>query len=426
MTNKAVFALLVLILLASLGVAYYTYTLSREIDILQAQLVAIGQAQDQRSEELGNSITALSDKTTAGLNALSGELSATEETISTLENGLDNARNIIDSMQQEVARTGSEVTDLRSDLDRLSGMSGSVINAERIFQEASQAVVRISNGEQTIGSGFLYNDSGHVATAFHVIEDLGRIYVIFPDGRVSLVTGTAGSRESDVAVLTITNRPDFEPSPVADSDETHIGEPVVAIGNPFDLTDSITAGIVSQVNRFAEIGTGLNSRRVANLIQFDAPANPGNSGCPLFNAQGEVVGMVIARIQPGEGDGIYYAVSANKLRKVADTLIASGFFAYPWIGVNITDLTPEIVQDRGLDSIYGALVQAVSPDSPAEAAGIKVNDIIVGMDGFMMQSVADVTSYLGEHRTPGEEATVQLIRNGNELTLPLTVGTVSP
>ncbi|MFC1963856.1 trypsin-like peptidase domain-containing protein [Chloroflexota bacterium] len=423
MTNKAILTLLVFILLTSLGLAYYSHTLNQQIEALDSQLVTLGQEQNQRSNQLDEKIASLREETNAGLDLLSGKISETESEVGALGNELENTRNSITSTQGEIAQSKTEISDLQANLNKVKDMSAAVINAEEVFQEVSHTAVRISNGERTIGSGFLYDSQGHVVTAYHVIEDLSQIYVIFPDGRVSLVTDTAISQESDVAILTITNRPDFDPPPVANSDEAHIGEPVVAIGSPFDMADTMTAGIISQVNRFTEISSGSRSRWIANLIQFDAPANFGNSGCPLFNARGEVVGMVIARVQPGEGDGIYYAVSANKLRKVADALIANGSFAYPWVGVNISDLTPEIVQDRGLDSIYGALVRSISPESPAEATGIVRDDVIVGIDGFAIRNVADLTSYLGEHRVPGEETTLQIIRGGNELNLSLTVGT---
>ena len=161
---------------------------------------------------------------------------------------------------------------------------------------------------------------------------------------------------------------------------------------------------------------------VPNLIQFDAPVNPGNSGGPLANANGEVVGIVVARINPSEGDGIYWAVSSNKAKRVATALIAHGSFDYPWIGTGIADLTPQIVQDRALETANGVLVTEIFDNSPAQTAGIKVDDIIVSMDNVSVKDSADLTSYLGEFKSPGDAATIGLIRGTARLNLDIKVG----
>ncbi|MFC2042218.1 S1C family serine protease [Chloroflexota bacterium] len=297
-----------------------------------------------------------------------------------------------------------------------------MMDANKVYEKVSAATVRISNGEGTVGSGFLFDTGAHVATAYHVIENLDKIYVVFPDGRVSIVTNRARSPDSDVAILTITDKPDIIPPPLADSSKVRIGEPVVAIGNPLGTTETLTAGVVSQTDRFAEISSDSRTRWIPNLIQFDAPANFGNSGCALFNSAGEVIGMVIARVNPGEGDGIYYAVSANKLKRVAASLIAQGSFNYPWLGVNVTDLTPKIVQNRGLETANGALVGGVTAGSPAQAAGIKADDIITDIDDFSIRNTSDLTSYLGEYKSADEEATLKIIRGTNSLEISLKIG----
>ena len=204
-----------------------------------------------------------------------------------------------------------------------------------------------------------------------------------------------------------------------------VGEPIVTIGNPFNLPQTLTAGIVSQINRFVEIEYDSKTSWVANLIQFDAAVNFGNSGSPLVNSAGEVIGMVIARIHPNEGDGIYYAVSSNKVNRVATSLIDKGFFDYPWLGVEIADLTPQIVQIRELETTNGVLVKKVSPESPAAAAGIKVDDIIVAIDETATRDIADLTSYLGEHKSPDELVSLTLIRDTTKLELSFKIGTRS-
>ena len=255
-----------------------------------------------------------------------------------------------------------------------------------------------------------------------MVENLTNIYVILPDGRASRATITGISEHSDIAVLELDTEVDIAPPLLADSSEIRIGEPVVAIGNPFDLTGTLTAGVVSQVNRFVEIEGGAQSRWIANLIQFDAPANPGNSGCPLMNAKGDVIGLVIARINPSEGDGIYYAVSANKMKRVATSLIEHGFFNYPWLGISMINLTPQLAETKNLDTINGILVTGYPAISPARAAGVTIDDIIVAIDGIKISNAADITAYLGEYKSPDEVATLTVIRNGREIELSVKLG----
>ena len=260
-------------------------------------------------------------------------------------------------------------------------------------------------------------------TAHHVVERLSEIYVILPDGRISTALITGSCKYSDIAILTLQDELVIEPLTLADSTTVKIGEAVVTIGNPLELTETITSGIISQINRFVEVRYESQARWVANIIQFDAAVNFGNSGSPLLNSEGEVIGMVIARVEPDRGDGIYYAVSSNKVKRVATSLIEQGFFDYPWLGVEITNLTPQIVRDRGLETTNGALVKKVLTESPAKAAGILVDDIIVAIDGVTVRGIADLTSYLGEHKSPDELATISLIRGATELELSLKIGT---
>ncbi len=306
--------------------------------------------------------------------------------------------------------------------DIAADFSPSLINANKIYQRARQAIVRVSNGEQTVGSGFILDDQAHVVTAYHVTEKLSTIYVILPDGSISSATITGSSQYSDITVLTLEDEPAIEPLVLADSTMVRIGEPVITIGSPFDLTETLTSGIVSQTNRFVEINSNSKARWVPNLIQFDAAANFGNSGGPLLNSDGEVIGMVIARIKPDEGDGIYYAISSNKLKRVVTSLIDQGSFDYPWLGIDMANLTPQIVQDKELETANGVLIKKVLTDSPAEAAGIKVDDIIVAIDGMVIRDIADLTSYLGENKSPGELATLILIRDAAKLELSLEIG----
>jgi len=243
-----------------------------------------------------------------------------------------------------------------------------------------------------------------------------------PDGRISRATVAGSCQYSDIAVLTLEDGLDIKPPTLVDSVTVRIGEPVAVVGYPFNLTQTLTSGIVSQINRSAEIEYDWQTRWIANLIQFDAAVNFGNSGSPLLNSEGEVIGMVIGRVKPEEGDGIYYAVSSNKVKRVANSLVSQGSFDYPWLGLEVANLTPEMVRIRGLETTHGVVIRRVFTGSAAEVAGIRVDDIIVAMDGVTVSDVSELTSYLGEYKSPDELAIVALIRGSRTLELTLKIG----
>lgn len=413
MVNKVIIGILVFLVVLNGGLSMHSYLLSQQINALSEQLTS---SQEEQATQIGavtDELIAFKGESLNKIGILRKELDGTVTKIDILGEEIDGAMTKINVVQNE---TRGEIRGLVSEL------SQSVLNATKIYQEATQAVVRITDGERVIGSGFIIDDEGHVVTAQHVIEDITEIEVILADGSISAATLVGSSRPSDVAILALENAPAAKPLRFADSATLLVGQPVVTIGNPLNLTATLTSGVVSQFNGYLEIEYDSQRRPVANLIQFDAPVNFGNSGCPLLNSRAEVIGMVIARVNPERGDGIYYAVSSNKLKRVTASLINQGFFDYPWLGVDVTDLTPQEAKDRELDTINGVLVNEVLAGGPAETAGIKVDDIIVAIDGQTIRNVADLTSYLGEHKTPGEKATLTLIRGKTKLELPLEIG----
>lgn len=424
MTHKVIIGILVFLAIFSGSLGYYSYTLNQQIGYLNEKLIVFQEEQVTWVAAVSGALTNLRgetltqvgnlkdgiDKTLTKINSIEDEIDGTQTRIVTLEDKTDETLDKIDALTAKISDATGELTQ-------------SVINASEVYQKVSLATVMISNGETTIGSGFIFDNHGHVVTAQHVVDNLSTIYVVLPDGRLSEAISTGSCQISDVAVLRLEDELDgVEPSALADSAKVRIGEPVAVIGTPFDLTGTLTTGIVSQIDRFAEIQYDAQSRRVPNLIQFDAAVNYGNSGGPLFNSEGEIIGLVIARVNPNDGDGIYYAVSANKVKRVVDELIIYGSFDYPWIGVTVSNLTPQAAQTRDLETTNGALVGGINPDGPAEVAGIKVDDIIVAIDGVNIRDVAGLTSYLGEYKSPGEAATITLIRGNSEMELSLEIG----
>ena len=415
MANKVIIGILVLLLVINAAIGTYAYLLSSDIDTLSRQIT-------EQKEELTNQLGVVSDE----VEALGSETEARFDTVEEgIQSNLAGINTLGDEIAEETALTESKIAGLEagiSDIRNELTETGSVLNADEVYQAVSRSVVEVSDGEHTIGSGFVYDNDGHVVTANHVIDELTTIYVVFPDGRTTPASVVGSCPLSDIAVINLERQVDITPLALADSAGISIGEPAVAIGSPFDEGGTITAGIVSQLGRFEEIGDETESNWIANLIQFDAPANFGNSGGPLFNAAGEVIGIIVARIEPEIGDGIAYAVSANKVRRVADAIIERGFFNYPWLGVEVSDITPLLAELLDRESVHGALVGQVTPGGPANLAGVRSDDIIITINGVSITEVADLVSYLGEHGSPGDSATLIIIRDDAEIELTATLG----
>jgi S1-C subfamily serine protease len=409
MANKVIVGILIFLLILGGGLGAYSYTLKQQIEVISAQLEVYHKKQTAQIGTVRDTVTTLRGETLAGFDTLQRDVGGALTDIGTLED--------------EVDETLTEVGALEDDIHLvIAALSQSVINADAVYQKLRDATVGISNGEKTVGSGFVLDTLGHVVTAQHVVERLSTIYVVLSDGRSSKATVVGSSEYSDIAVLKLDADLVGALSTLADSAMVRIGEPVVTIGNPFDQKETLTSGIVSQINRFIEIEYDSKTRWVASLIQFDAAVNFGNSGGPLMNSEGEVIGMVVARVHPSDGDGIYYAVSSNKIDRVAASLIAQGSFDYPWLGVEITDLTPKFIQGRALETTNGVLVGRVLAESPAEVGGIRSEDIIIAVDAIAVRDIGDLNSYLGEHKNPGELVSLTLIRGSAELEISLKIG----
>ena len=422
MANKVTIGLLIILLVLAGGFGYYAYTSHQQINLMRGELNAFQSEYAARTGTLSDELLSLKNELRTGLASLGTGIEKSIAHTADLEAKVDANLGMIDSLENEVGANAASIGTMKQELAETFGPAGSFMNASDIYREASQVVVRINDGQRTVGSGFIYSPEGHILTAHHVIDLLDEIYAVFPDGRVFPASVVGSCAFSDVAVLELDSVSVFEPPVVSDSNTIKVGDPVAAIGSPFDLAESLNTGIVSQVNRFVDIEYSGQVRWVSNLIQFDAAVNSGNSGGPLFDSDGNVIGLVIARVEPVEGDGIYYAVSSNKLKRVADSIIVNGYFDYPWLGVNISDLTPQQVQDMDLESIHGVLVSQVITDSPADTAGVQVDDIIIAIDSTEIGSLALLTSYLGEYTSPGEPATLTVIRGTDTIDLPLEVG----
>ena len=278
--------------------------------------------------------------------------------------------------------------------------------------DADRAPRRINS----LGSGFIIDASGLVVTNNHVIADADEINVILNDGSKLPAQLVGKDSKSDLAMLRVKTDKTLKAVKFGDSDKLRLGEWVVAIGNPFSLGGTVTAGIVSARNR------DINSGPYDNYIQTDAAINRGNSGGPLFNLNGEVVGVNTAIISPSGGSiGIGFAVPSNSALAVIDQLRQYGETRRGWLGVRIQQVTDDIAESLNIKLPHGALVAGVDDKGPAKPAGIEPGDVVVKFDGRDVREMHDLPRIVAD--TPvGKEVDVVVIRKGKEETHRVKIG----
>jgi serine protease Do len=269
----------------------------------------------------------------------------------------------------------------------------------------------------SLGSGFIVRPDGYIVTNNHVVDGASDITVKLSDGRHFTAKVVGRDEKTDVALLKI----DAQNLPViafGNSDNLQIGEPVMAIGNPFGLEGTVTTGIVSAKGRV--IGEGPYD----NFIQTDASINPGNSGGPLVNQAGQVVGIDTAIVsQSGGSVGIGFAIPINEAKNILPQLQAQGHVTRGWLGVTIQPMTAELAKAFHLEQDHGALVAQVMPDSPAAKAGLKTGDVITEYDGHTIAKAGDLSRLVSG--TPvGQSATVRVLRDGKPLTVTAQIATL--
>jgi serine protease Do len=268
----------------------------------------------------------------------------------------------------------------------------------------------------SLGSGFVVDPEGIVITNNHVISDADEISVVFGNGDKLRAEILGRDQKTDIAVLRVKPTKPLKAVKFGDSDNLRIGEWVVAIGNPFGLGGSVTAGIISARNR------DINSGPYDNYIQTDASINRGNSGGPLFNMQGEVIGINTAIISPSGGSiGIGFAVPSKNAVAVIDQLRQFGEMRRGWLGVRIQQVTDDIAESLGLKPVRGALVAGVDDKGPAKPAGIEPGDVIVKFDGRDIKEMKDLPRIVAD--TPvGKDVPVTIVRKGKEETKTVKLG----
>lgn len=268
--------------------------------------------------------------------------------------------------------------------------------------------------KQSLGSGFIINEDGYIITNFHVIENASEIIVTLSgETKKEYEAKLIGKdKKTDLALIKIEPKHSLTVATLGDSDKLNIGDWVMAIGNPFGLGGTVTAGIVSQKGRV--IGAGPYD----DFIQTDASINPGNSGGPLFDLKGEVIGINTAIISGGQGIG--FAVPVNMAKEIIGQLKENGKVTRGWIGVAIQEVTPALAKSLKLDEASGVLITSVMEGDPAEKAGIKRRDVIVEFNGKKIIEVNDLPRAVAAVK-PGKKAEVVVIRDGKKKTFSLEV-----
>ncbi len=287
------------------------------------------------------------------------------------------------------------------------------------------------------GSGFVWDEKGHIVTNYHVVSDADEVEVIFFNGDAAKAEVIGKDPHSDLAVIKVDELPEgVHPVELGDSSLVRVGQMAIAIGNPFGLAGTMTVGIISALGRTLQ--SAATPFSIPEVIQTDAAINPGNSGGPLLNSSGQVIGINTAIESPlGVNAGIGFAIPINLAKKIVPVLIEKGSFDYPWLGIEGTTVTRALAKEFDLPVDYGALVIRVVGNGPAEKAGLRGGtrrvqfmgreitlggDIIVGINGQEIRKFDDLLTYLIYNTTVGQEVTLNVVRDGERVRVKVVLG----
>ncbi len=317
-------------------------------------------------------------------------------------------------------------------VDMYARLNPSVVNITVYVSQDGQF------GSIAQGSGFVYDDLGHILTNAHVVHGSAGVEVTFSDGLIREATLVGEDLHSDLAALQVELPDGIAPIPLGNMDELAVGQTVVAIGNPFGLEGTLTRGIISALGRTIP---ALTIFSIPQAIQTDAAINPGNSGGPLLNLNGEVIG-VNAQIETSgtsaSNIGVGFAIPVSIIQRVAPALIETGHYDWPWLGVSGTTVNPALVKAMSLPVEQGAYVSSLTNGGPAQASGLHAStetisedgrqvevggDVITAIDGQPVKTFDDILVYLTLQTSPGQEVTLTVLRDGQYQDLTLRLGT---
>jgi S1-C subfamily serine protease len=335
----------------------------------------------------------------------------------------------------------SQVAALQNQVSALTGSQNATYQNVTIYQNGTSLADIYSNVRDSIvlvqstqsdgtgvqGSGFVYNYANRdvVVTNYHVVEGTTDLSVTFSDGHGYAATVLGTDPYADLAIISVSNAPagEFKPVEIVSSTSLSVGEPVIAIGNPYGLVGSLTTGVVSAVGRtiIEDYAGGFS---IANIIQTSAPINPGNSGGPLLNAVGNVVGITTAIVSDSQGLG--FAIPSNTILREISSLITSGeYTGHSYLGVSGQDMSYDTAQEIGASVTYGWRIATVTAGGPSDGK-LRVNDIIIALNQTTIKNNDDLASYLEEKTLPGQTLTITVVRGGVNTDVNVVLGTRPP
>jgi S1-C subfamily serine protease len=335
------------------------------------------------------------------------------------------------SLENNVGTFQNQIAALTEALKSYNQTGTGNISLSELYENVKDSIVLI-RGQTSLGeisgSGFIYNYSGPtfsgpvIITNYHVVRGTTSRSITLMDGKAYSVRILGSDAYVDLAVLFADDMPSdgFKSLPIVSSSLLNIGDFVIAIGNPYELIGSMTTGIISQLGRAIpeELAGGFS---IANVIQISAPLNPGNSGGPLLNSKGQVVGVTFAIIENSTGVG--FAIPSDTILREISWLVNNDVYPHSWIGVSGTDVTYEIAQEKGASKTFGWLIVSVSDNGPAKKAGLQPQDIILAINNTMIVNGDDISSYLEEEASPGDVIMITVEREvlfvRSEIILPL-------
>ncbi len=353
---------------------------------------------------------------------------------------LSSIQNNLEKMETRLAEQDNKIKNLENQLETIDVINQTgIMPWPTIYNQVKDSVVLIQT-DLGLGSGFVYDTKGHIITNHHVIDNAETIQVTFLDGNITSATVVGTDIYSDLAVIELDSIDTvLHPVVLGASSDLAVGEPVAAMGNPYGLSDTLTVGIASSLERTLDAAGGYV---IVDIIQIDAAINPGNSGGPLVNLKGQVVGVNTAiQSETGSFTGIGFAIPSDTVKREIDDLIAFGDYKHPWLGIYGQEVNLAIADAIGLEKAQGILVVNVTSGSPAELAGLMGGntptivdgqqvmlggDVIVSIDGVTVRTVADIAVYMERNTRPEDSVELGIIRDGNILTLIVPLGERPP
>ena len=305
-----------------------------------------------------------------------------------------------------------------------------------LYKRVSPSVVHISvNAGRITGSGFVWDTEGHIVTNNHIVEGATRIEMTFADDTTAKAELVGADADNDLAVIKVDlPASQLKPVELGDSDALRVGQRAIAIGNPFGFEQTMTTGIVSALGRVVRQENGFS---LPQLIQTDAAINPGNSGGPLLDSQGRVISVTtLIFSNSGTNAGVGFAVPVGAVKRVVPSLVATGRYADPWLGIQGTSISSLLAEELDLPVDEGVLVQSVVEDGPADKAGLRGGDrqvrfegvalttggdIIVAIGGVSVQDMDDLIVYLAD-KSVGQRVTLTVLRDGRRQRIQVTLG----